>query len=320
MNNVLEQISNIGMIPVISIDKEERALPLADALVKGWLPLMEVMFRTEAAAGSIAKIAKERPDFLIGAGTVLSIDQAKQAIDCGAKFLVAPGFNPKVVSYAISKNIPFVPGCVTPTEVEAALDLGVTTLKFFPAVENGGVPAMRLLSGPYPKVKFVPTGDLNRALSTEYLQFYKVAATGGDFMLKYEDIHNDNYEKIAHDVEETINEYLNFHIKHVGLNSESCDGAKQTADRLAKTLKLKVNEFSSSTFAGDLFEVMHKPFYYEKGHIAVGTRDATRAYHYLKRCGVEFIEESVSVDANNRIIAAYLKENFNGFALHLLQD
>lgn len=317
---VLDEIAKIGMIPVISIDKEERAVPLAKALTKGGLPLMEVMFRTPAAAESIRRIAKEMPDFIIGAGTVLTVEQVEKAAECGAKFLVAPGFNPEVCKAAARVGLPMVPGCTSPTEIEAARVLGLHVLKFFPAVQNGGVPAMGLLAGPYPDVRFVPTGDLTRPLCKEYLAFHKVAAAGGDFMLSYDDIHSDNYEKIAQDVEDTILGYLNFHIAHVGLNAETKEQSCAMADKLGAVFKLKSSVNEKSVMSGRLFEVMHHPFYYEKGHIAVGTADATRAYYYLKRCGVEFIEDTVSRDANGRVIAAYLKQDFGGFALHLLQD
>ncbi len=317
---ILDEIVKIGMIPVLSIDKAERALPLAQALKKGGLPLMEVMFRTDAAAESIRRISEKMPDFLVGAGTVLTVEQARQAVACGAKFLVSPGFNPEVCKAAIELNVPIVPGCTSPTEVEAARVLGLHVLKFFPAVENGGVSAMRLLSGPYPDVRFVPTGDLTRALCSEYLAFGKVAAAGGDFMLSYDDIHSDNYEKIAADVEDTVLGYLNFHIAHMGMNANDQDSALSMSKRLASALHLKVRAGNKSTFAGKLFEVMYEPFYHEKGHVAIGTSDATRAYYYLKRCGVEFYEDTVSRDTSGKIIAAYMKEDFSGFALHLLQD
>ncbi len=318
--NVMEAISRIGMIPVISIDKAERAVPLAKALSKGGLPLMEVMFRTEAAAEAIKRIAAEMPDFIIGAGTVLTVEQVKKAAECGAKFLVAPGFNPEVCKAAKEIGLPIVPGCTSPTEVEAARCLDLHVLKFFPAVENGGVPAMRLLSGPYPDVRFVPTGDLTRPLCNEYLAFHKVAAAGGDFMLSYDDIHADNYEKISQDVEETILGYLHFHIAHMGMSANSKEESIAMSTRLASVLNLGVRECAESSFAGKLFEVMYEPFFHSAGHVAIGTADATRAYHYLKRRGVEFYEDTVSYDQNGKIIAAYMKENFGGFALHLLQD
>ena len=318
--DLLTQIAHIGMIPVLNIDKVERAIPLAKALTKGGLPLMEVMFRTDAAADSIKAIACELPDFIIGAGTVLTVDQAMRAVDSGAQFLVAPGFNPKVVEWAVDHKMPIVPGTVTPTEVEAARALGVHVLKFFPAVQQGGVPAMGLLSGPYPDVRWVPTGDMTRPLATEYLQFNKVAATGGDFMLKYDDIHADNYEKITHDVEETILDYLNFHMARFGFNTADKSSADTLVSRLSEVFHQKTSQIDGSSFSGSIFECLYKNGIGRNGDLAVGTRDATRAYYYLKRCGVEFAEDTVETFEDGRITSIYLKDDFEDFAIRLVQD
>ncbi len=289
--DILTEIDHIGMIPVLSIDRKERALPLARALQQGGLPLMEVMFRTEAAADSIRQIAREMPDFLVGAGTVLTVDQAQQAIDCGAKFLVAPGFNLRVVKFAVDAGVPMVPGCISPTEVELARDLGLKVLKFFPAVESGGRKAMGLLSGPYPDVRFVPTGDLTRDLVREYLPFEKVAACGGDFMLSYADIYADNYQKIAQDTHETIQEYLNFQVMIAG----------------------GVDNSALSTLLGSSLQPADD-------HV-IGTRDVERAFYYLKRSGVNLDEGDVlRRSAFGRITAFKLKEKQSGFDIIVSSD
>ena len=320
MSAVLERIADIGMLPVISIDKVERAVPLAQALSRGGLTLMEVMFRTDAAADSIAKIAAACPDFIIGAGTVLTTEQAKLAIASGARFLVSPSFNPQVVEFALNAGVPLVHGCVSPSEVDAACRMGLSVLKFFPAVENGGVKAMGLLNGPYPQVRFVPTGDLTLPLAIELLSYKKTAAAGGDFMLSYADIYVDDYAAIERSAAAALQTYFNFHVAHVGFNQSSKAAADNTAQRLSAVLGLSAQAFDKSTFAGTLFEVMHAPFHHAKGHVAIGTRDATRAYHFLKRRGVKFFEDTVTRDADGRVIAAYLQDDFDGFALHLLQD
>ncbi len=318
--DVLTEISHIGMIPVLNIDKRERALPLAAALSKGGLPLMEVMLRTDEAFASIEQIASQMPGFIIGAGTVLTVKQAEDAVAAGAQFLVAPGFNPEVVRYAVEHQIPVVPGTVTPTEVEAARALGVHTLKFFPAVQQGGVPAMKLLSGPYPEVRWVPTGDLTRPLAYEYLSFGKVAAAGGDFMLSYDDIHQDRYDKISADVEETILNYLDFKLHHFGFNGSGKEQSDCLAATLAKVFHLKVEEHQHSTFAGSLFEICHAALPDTQGHLGIGSRDALRAYYYLKRCGVEFDEQSLKFKDNGQLYKAYLKEHLGGLAFHLFQS
>ena len=320
MNQSLEKIAELGMLPVISIDKADDAVPLAKALAAGGLPFMEVMFRTEAAAESIRRIARELPDFVIGAGTVLSVKQVKTAVQAGAQFIVAPGLNPEVASYCVEQGIPMVPGCDTPTEIEMAMKLGITTLKFFPSIQLGGVETMKLLSGPYPKVRFVPTGDLDRKKAYEFLGFTKVSAAGGDFMLSYEDIHNRRFEAIRESVEDTILGYLDFHIRHVGMNCEDAKAAEALSGLLGRTFNLRQSPREKCIFAGTLFEIMKTPFKGTKGHIAIGTADAERAYHYLKHQGVAFAEDTIGRDANGRISVVYLQGEFGGFALHLLQD
>ena len=319
-SHVFNDISSFGMVPVLNIDSVERAVPLARALKEGGLPLIEVMLRTETALDSIKAISEQVPDVVVGAGTVLTVDQVNKAVKSGAKFLVSPGFNSDVCKAALELNVPIIPGCTSPTEVEAARALGLHVLKFFPAIESGGVSAISLLSGAYPDVQFMPTGDLTLSLCKEFLALPKVLAVGGDFMLKYDDICADNYAKITADVDDTIKRYLNFHIAHMGMNANTKEESVEMSTRLASMLNLTVREGRKSSFAGKLFEVMYEPFYHQAGHVAVGTADATRAYYYLKRRGVEFYEDTVSRDHNNRVIAAYMKENFGGFALHLLQD
>lgn len=319
MDSVFRKIESCGMIPVLNVKHEEDAIPLAKALAKGGLPLMEIMFRTDAAEASIRKISSEYPGFCVGAGTVLTLDQAKRAKAAGAQFVVSPDFSEEVVRYCIDEKIPVVPGCVTPSEVHRALELGLTVLKFFPAIQMGGVRTMQLLSGPYPQVRFVPTGDLTRREMNEYLSFPKVAAAGGDFMLSYDDIENRRFDRIEQSVRETILEHLDFHIAHVGVNCGSSGEAKSVCEALSSTLFQSVTEYEKCYFSGTLFEVMKAPFYNKGGHVAVGTRDAERAYAFLKDAGVKFHEETLARDENGRLRAGYLDADFGGFALHLLQ-
>jgi 2-dehydro-3-deoxyphosphogluconate aldolase / (4S)-4-hydroxy-2-oxoglutarate aldolase len=319
MDNVLKQITGYGMIPVLNIQNKEDAIPLAEALTNGGLPLMEVMFRTEAAAKSIESIAKEFPSFCVGAGTVLTVEQARDAKSSGAKFIVSPNFDTKVVEYCLSENIPVVPGCITPSEVWQALSMGLEVLKFFPAIQMGGLRSMQLLSGPYPKVRFVPTGDLTRKEMNEYLSSSKVAAVGGDFMLSYDDINSRRFDKIEQSVRETILDHFDFHIAHLGVNCNSDSEAKSVCEALSSTLMQSVIPLEKCYFSGTLFEVLKTPFFNKAGHVAIGTRDAERAYLFLKAQGIQFHEETVTRDENGRVKAAYLSADFGGFALHLLQ-
>ena len=189
-NNILNQVAGYGIVPVIAIDKVEAAIPLADALLQGGLPVVEITFRTAAAAEVIRKISKERPQLLVGAGTVLTTANLEAAKASGAAFAVAPGLNPQIVQQAQKIGLPFVPGVATPTDIEAALSLGCKILKFFPAEALGGVAMIEALSAPYKHtgLKFVPTGGVNTANLETYLKLDTVAAVGGTWLAKKEDL------------------------------------------------------------------------------------------------------------------------------------
>lgn len=180
-NDMLDQVGRLGIVPIVSIDDAADAGPLADALVAGGLPVLEITFRTPAAEAAIRALAR-RSDLLLGAGTVLNPDTAKRAVDAGAKFLVTPGFNPKTVKWAADHGVPIVPGTATPTDLEMAVDHGVSVVKFFPAEALGGVKTLKVLAGPFGMMRFVPTGAITAEGMSPYLAFPKVLAVGGSWM------------------------------------------------------------------------------------------------------------------------------------------
>ena len=204
MYSRFEPVAKCGILPIVAFEKKEQAVPFVDALVKGGMPFLEVLFRTEAAADAIAEVAKTYPDFLIGAGTVRNIEQAQKAIDVGAKFIVLPGFDPEVVDFILAHGIPVVPGCITPGEIQQALKRGVTVQKFFPARSCGGTESLKELQGPYPEVTFVCTGGLEAEHCAPFLACPNVAAVGGVFMYKDSDLKAGNYDQIAADVKEAL--------------------------------------------------------------------------------------------------------------------
>jgi 2-dehydro-3-deoxyphosphogluconate aldolase/(4S)-4-hydroxy-2-oxoglutarate aldolase len=171
------------LVPVIAIDEAAEAIPLGRTLVENGLPIAEVTFRTRAAGAAIRQLAK-LSDLMLGAGTVLSIDQVKEACDAGAQFMVTPGFNPKVVDYCVKNSISIVPGVCTPTEIEAALEYGLDVLKFFPAEGMGSVKILKAFSGPYSKVKFIPTGGIIKTNVCDYLNLPNVLACGGSWVVE----------------------------------------------------------------------------------------------------------------------------------------
>ncbi|MBE6871166.1 MAG: bifunctional 4-hydroxy-2-oxoglutarate aldolase/2-dehydro-3-deoxy-phosphogluconate aldolase [Ruminococcaceae bacterium] len=194
---MFELIRGYKIVPVVKIDDAEKAVPLAKALIDAGLPVAEITYRTAAAQESIRRIAEAFPQMLVGAGTVLTTQQVDSAISAGAKFIVSPGFNPKVTSYAMEKGITMIPGVCTPTELEAAMELGLRTLKFFPAEQAGGASFIKAIGAPYGDVSFIPTGGISESNMKEYLSLKNVLAIGGSWMVKSDLIANDEFAKIT---------------------------------------------------------------------------------------------------------------------------
>ncbi len=199
MHNALDQIAAIGVVPVIALDSADQALMLADALIAGGLPVVEITFRTAAAAEAIRILAKERPGLITGAGTVLTPENLAIARDSGAQFAVAPGLNPRVVSAAQQMHFPFVPGIANPSDIEAGLEMGCKLLKFFPAEVLGGTKLISALSAAYKHtgVRFMPTGGVSPANLADYIKIKTVAAVGGTWIAKPEDMANNRWDEIA---------------------------------------------------------------------------------------------------------------------------
>ena len=197
MNEILERIQKTGIIPVVALEDVKDALPLAQALCDGGLPCAEVTFRTAAAEESIRLMSEKFPDMLIGAGTVLTIEQVDRAVAAGARFIVSPGFNPKVVKHCVDKGIPITPGCSCPSDIEQALEFGLDVVKFFPAEPSGGLKMIKALAAPYNMVKFMPTGGINATNVKDYLAYDRILACGGSWMVKGDMIKAGDFEKIT---------------------------------------------------------------------------------------------------------------------------
>ncbi len=214
-NEFVNQLEEIGIVPVVVIDDEKDALGLAKALIEGGLPCAEVTFRTAAAKESIRQMAKAYPNLLVGAGTILTIDQAKQAIEAGAKFIVSPGLNPNVVRFCMEQGILVIPGCATPSEVEEAMELGLRVVKFFPAKQAGGLSMIRAMSAPYQGIRFMPTGGIDESNIHEYLEEPKVIACGGSYMVKKEYITAGDFDKITRLTKKAVSKMLELRIEGV---------------------------------------------------------------------------------------------------------
>lgn len=196
MNDILKKISEIRIVPVVAIENSEDAKRLGQALVNGGIPCAEVTFRTEAAADTIRIMSSEFPEMLVGAGTVLKTEQVDRAVEAGAKFCVSPGLNPRIVKYCVDKGITMVPGCANPSDIEAAMEFDLDVVKIFPAEAIGGLPLIKAMSAPYSNMKFMPTGGINTGNIGKYLEFKKIIACGGSWMVDKKLIAEGRFDEI----------------------------------------------------------------------------------------------------------------------------
>ncbi|MBN1995987.1 bifunctional 4-hydroxy-2-oxoglutarate aldolase/2-dehydro-3-deoxy-phosphogluconate aldolase [candidate division KSB1 bacterium] len=206
LSSFFSKLRQYKVVPVIAIEDKNHALKLADALIAGGLPVAEITFRTDAAADVMRIIKKERPEILLGAGTIITPDQLDKAIDCGAVFGVAPGFNAQIAIRALDKKFPFAPGVMTPTDVEAALAMDMKVLKFFPAEAAGGISFLKSISAPYKHtgLRFIPTGGVNQDNLADYLAIDTVLAVGGTWVAKKDLIQQEKWTVITKNCQEIV--------------------------------------------------------------------------------------------------------------------
>ena len=316
---MIDEIQSYGLIPVIKIEDAAQAEPLAKALCDGGLPAAEVTFRTAAAKEAIARMTKAFPDMLVGAGTVLTPKQVDEAVEAGAKFIVSPGLNPKVVSYCLEKGVPILPGCATPSDMEAAIELGLTVVKFFPAEANGGVKSIKAMAAPYTQLRFMPTGGINEKNLLDYLAFPKIIACGGSFMVSEDLLKAGNYAAITELTRGAVRLMLGFELAHIGINAGNEEEAKKGAAMFETLFGFAAKEGNSSVFAGTAVELMKSPYLGKNGHIAIAANSVSRAVAFFERKGVAFNWESAKYDAKQNLKAIYLSEEICGFAIHLVQ-
>lgn len=316
--DVLKTLSNIGVIPVIAIDDADQAIDLAKALLAGGLPAAEITFRTAAGQEAIRRVAKECPEILVGAGTVLTVDQVDAAIEAGAKFIVSPGFFDAVVDRCIERGIPCLPGCANASEMTKAVNRGLKTVKFFPAEQSGGVKYLKSVAPVFP-LQFMPTGGVNTENMMDYLSFDRISCCGGTWMVKKDMINAAKWDEITAICKDAVKKMLGFSIAHVGINCENADEAEKVAKMISVLFGFDYKAGNSSNFAGSAVECMKTPYLGTKGHIAIGTNNIERAIFHLGRQGVEFDEATRKTDAKGNTKAIYIKGEIGGFAFHLVQ-
>jgi len=318
-SEIYSKIENYGIVPVIKIEEADKAVPLAEALAAGGLNIAEVTFRTECAAEAIKNISKNFPDMLIAAGTVLTVEQAKTAVNSGATAIVAPGFSDKVVSYCVKNNILIIPGCSSASDIERALDYGIDVVKFFPAETSGGIEMIKALSAPYNKVKFIPTGGINGNNIVDYLSVKSVMACGGSFMVKEDYIRDGEFDKIRDLTAQAVQKMLGFNLSHVVINCESAEQAEHDAGKIESIFGFKKADAGVSVSNADILHFMKIKSYGRNGQIAVCTNFLDRAVFYLREAGKQFIDESSRFDANGKLTSIYLDNIIGGFALKLVR-
>lgn len=316
MDTLVKELFSVGLVPVIKIDEVANALPLAKALVAGGIPVAEVTFRTAAAADAIRAMRDGCPDILVGAGTVINTDLAKKAVEAGARFIVSPGFNPAVVDWCREHAVPIVPGINSPSLIEAGLEKGLSTFKFFPAEQSGGVAMIDALAAPFPQVSFMPTGGIGANNVGDYARRSCVLAIGGSWMVKAELIANGDWAGISGLCRRALQSLHGFTFAHMGMNAPDADSAREISRGLS-LFGFPAEEGTSSLFNGTAFEVMKGSGRGERGHIALRCNSVERALAWLETQGYRAVEETVRRE-KGRITVAYLDRELGGFALHLL--
>ena len=319
MNPIVERVYEIGIIPVIAFNSVDEAVPLCKALVAGGLPAAEVTFRTACAEDCIKKIHEEVPEMLLGAGTVLTIDQADRAMAAGASFIVSPGFDPNVTKHVIEKGSIMMPGTCSAGEMQQAMNLGCEGIKFFPAEANGGVAMLKNIGGALKTAKWMCTGGVNAKNVNDYLAYDQIFAVGGTWMCKSDKIKAGAWDEITAMCREAVDTMLGLELAHIGINSADEAEAAKTAETLGLLLNMAVKPGNSSIFVGKKeFEIMKKPGRGTHGHIAIGTNNVDRAIYHLGRRGVKFDMDS-KVVKNGKTTAIYMADEIAGFAIHLVQ-
>ncbi len=316
--DVLKRMEASGIVPVVVLEKAEDAVPTAKALAAGGIDVMEITFRTSAAPDSIQAVAEQCPDVLVGAGTVVTLAQCKLAVKCGARFIVAPGYDEEVVSWCVDNGIPVTPGCVTPTEIMMALKHDLKVLKFFPANVYGGLSAIKSLAGPFGGVKFIPTGGVNQQNIGEFAASPLIHAVGGSWVCTKGDISAHRFDKITALSKEARKGYLGFELVHVGINCQDAEQSLAVSEQFEKAFGFSVERGESSNFASSGVEVLNRMYLGKNGHVAIRTNKIETAIAELERQGFALDMASAKMQGD-RIHAVYLKEEIGGFAVHLLQ-
>lgn len=308
-----------GILPVINIPNVSLAIPVAEALRRGGVNSIEVTLRSADSLESIKSIKSAFPDMTVGAGTVLNTQTVDSAIENGADFIVSPGYDDDVANYCVSKGIQIVPGCTTPSEMQKAVKLGLKVLKFFPAELSGGIDAINLLSGPFPDVKFVPTGGINFKNLGAYLANKKVLACGGSYMATKAQIENGEFDAITDACKKAVDVSLGFELAHIGINCGNEDRATDVAENISEIFKMQPRYMNRAVFAGSAVEAVKSNGLGTHGHIGFYTNSINRAIAYFDSINIPLNKDGIKRNKNGEITCIYLQDEVGGFALHVVE-
>lgn len=316
-NDIFAEINKIGLLPQFALDKNSDALSLAECLARASLPCAEIGFSPDAEP-HIKAITSKLPDFIIGVRGVKDVEALKRAVSAGAKFFTGFDGEGELGHYCLKNNIPFIPSCSTAGEIEAALQDGLTTIKFFPAEQIGGLAALKSLGEAYEGVKFL-VGGVSEEDFVKYADYEKVIGFCAPWLAPVKELKEGNFASIETLARANVSKMLAFFLKHIGINSADEKESNATADAFEKLFGFKKQDFGGAYFNDTFVEVMKKPFYGRHGHIAIGVNNMERALYRFRKAGVAFIEESAGYNPDGSLRVIYFKEEIGGFAVHIVQ-
>jgi 2-dehydro-3-deoxyphosphogluconate aldolase/(4S)-4-hydroxy-2-oxoglutarate aldolase len=318
--DTMERIGATGLVPVVVINNADDAVAAAEALLAGGIDVMEITMRTEAGLQAIKNVAQGCPEMLVGAGTVLTLEKCQQAVEAGAKFIVSPGFNEKIVAWCVEHDVPVTPGCVTPTEIEAALAYGLRVLKFFPAGTYGGVKGCKSLHGPYKSanISFIPTGGVNNDNLADFADKPFIHAVGGSWLCSTEDIDNHDFAAITRSAKTSVDVLLGFELVKVSIWQDHQDQAQSAAARLTQAFGFRAGTTDQTAPSGPEIEFSPSTDSGRRGSLTIRTNRLDRAIHHLGKRGFS-IDETTATYQGSKLLAVSLKEAFGGFEVRLVQ-
>ena len=316
MSEIIDIIRKNGILPIASIENEIDAIPIGTALYNAGIRVIEVTFRTDKALESMRVITSAFPGMYIGAGTVRTTKEVNQAIEAGCRFVVSPGVNPKIIKYCKKNDIVIIPGVATASEIEEALELGISLVKFFPCESMGGIKTIEAWARPYPDVTFLPSGGITEQNMLVYLAHKNVLAVNGTWLID-EDFHErQNFDEIEVRAKKAVKRMLGFQLDHIAVNLPKDDLAKEAAADFAELFDEEVTEDEQSFKAGEMFQAMKPSLRGLMGHMGVRTNSLERAEYYLSNRGVEFgLENHDSIEEDS----IYLNLEIAGTAIQVLQ-